>query len=230
MKTSIIQKLSIALLCASSLATAQVAPTDQGFTDVENLPGWVISNQSSPLGDSAWFQGSDQQTIFIAQDGEPNSYIAANHRNTRSLAGTPGTICNYLIMPELGNLESVSFYTRSRIANNNFTVFPDRLYMVYSPTGEINTGNCTDGFGDFTETLLVINPDLSKSTDASVGYPLQTWQQFSANIGGDGRVAFVYYVEDAGFYGNNSNYIGIDSVQWVLAPTPVGQLNFNPWK
>ncbi len=230
MKTSVKQKLFISLLFLTPLAIAQVAPTTQGFTDTEDLPGWIISNQSSPLGDSSWFQGTDQATIFTAQEGEPNSYIAANHRNTRSLAGTPGTICNYLIMPELGNLESVSFYTRSRIANNNFTVFPDRLYMVYSPTGEINTGNCTDGFGDFTETLLVINPDLSKSTDETVGYPLVNWTQYSADINGNGRVAFVYYVEDAGFYGNNSNYIGIDSVEWVLAPTPVNQINFNPWK
>ncbi len=230
MKTSVIQKLFISLLFLTPFATAQVAPTTQGFTDTENLPGWIISNQSSPLGDSSWFQGTDQAAIFIAQDGEPNSYIAANHRNTRSLSGTPGTICNYLIMPELGNLESVSFYTRSRIANNNFTVFPDRLYMVYSPTGEINTGNCTDGFGDFTETLLVINPDLSQSTDETIGYPLVNWTQYSADINGNGRVAFVYYVEDAGFYGNNSNYIGIDSVEWVLAPLPPNQINLNPWK
>ncbi len=230
MKTSVIQKSLITLLFATSITTAQVAPTDQGFTDTADLPGWIISNQSSPMGDSSWFQGTSSPIIFTAQDGEPNSYIAANHRNTRSQSGTPGTICNYLIMPDLGNLESVSFYSRSRIANNNFTVFPDRLYMVYSPTGEINTGNCTDGFGDFTETLLIINPELSNSKDSTVGYPLTNWEQFSANINGNGRVAFVYYVEDAGFYGNNSNYVGIDSVQWVIAPTPVSQINFSPWK
>ncbi len=230
MKKSVIQKSLITLLFATFITTAQVAPTDQGFTDTEDLPGWTISNQSSPMGDSSWFQGTSSLTIFTAQDGEPDSYIAANHRNTRSQSGTPGTICNYLIMPDLGNLESVSFYSRSRIANNNFTVFPDRLYMVYSPTGEINTGNCTDGFGDFTETLIVINPELSKSSDDTIGYPLVNWKQFSADINGNGRVAFVYYVEDAGFYGNNSNYIGIDSVSWVLAPTPVSQINFNPWK
>lgn len=230
MKKSLLHVLSTAALLSSSLTHSQVAPTVQGFSNIDELPGWIISNQSSPMGDSTWFQGSDQSSIFIAQDGEPNSYIAANHRNTRSQAGTAATICNYLIMPDLGELESVSFYTRSRVANNNFSVFPDRLYLVYSPTGEINTGNCTDNFGDFTETLLVINPDQSNSTDADIGYPLQDWQQFSSNIAGSGRVAFVYFVEEAGFYGKNSNYIGIDSVEWVLGTVPNNVINFNPWK
>ncbi|MFK5949559.1 MAG: choice-of-anchor J domain-containing protein, partial [Methylococcales bacterium] len=115
---------------------------------------------------------------------------------------------------------SVSFYTRSRVANNNFTVFPDRIYVLYSPTGEINTGDCTGGFGDFTETLMVINPDLTTdiTSDPLLGYPLLTWEQFTTEVSGNGRVAFLYYVENAGAFGDNSNYIGIDSVEWVLAP------------
>lgn len=197
-------------------AQSQIAPTTEGFNDIENLPGWEFSNQSIPIGDSNWFQGTGTGTTMISQNGVANSFIAANHRNTGGEEGNPGIICNYLIMPDLGSLNSVSFYSRSRKANNNFEVFPDRLYMVHSPTGEINTGNCTDGFGDFTETLLVINPDLSQEDDVDSSYPLTNWKQYSSDINNTGRVAFVYYVENAGFYGKNSNYIGIDSLEWTL--------------
>ena len=180
----------LAALSFMNTAYAQNVATNQNFDDVENLPGWIISNQSSPLGETNWFQGNG--SLLQAQEGEVNSFIAANYRNTEGSPDSVSTICNYLIMPELGNLESISFYTRSRIAANNFNIYPDRLYLVYSPTGEINTGNCTDNFGDFTETLLVINPDLSSATSSPEGYPLTQWDQFSSEINGNGRVAFVY--------------------------------------
>ena len=222
MKTRVSLILAGCLLVLQPL-NAQVTQSLEGFDDVENIIGWEFSNQSNPIGDSNWFQGNGD--IFTAQAGDPGAFIAANHRNTESTSGNPGVICNYLIMPNLGYLDSVSFYSRSRIASNNLNIFPDRLYMVYSPTGEINPGNCTDNFGDFTETLLVINPDLTQEAEAPEGYPLNEWLKFSSEINGDGRVAFVYYVEDAGFYGTNSNYIGIDTVEWQLgvAPNPVPQ-------
>ncbi len=213
------QILILSGLLTASTVFAQFPPTEQRFEDVSNLPGWIISNQSNPIGETSWFQGSGTPNVMTAQEGEVDSFIAANYRNTVGTAETISTICNYLIMPELGNLESVSFYTRSRIAANNFNIYPDRLFVMYSPTGEVNTGNCTDDFGDFTETLLVINPNLTKESTAPEGYPLQTWEQFIVDVnGGGGRVAFVYYVEDAGFFGTNSNYIGIDTVEWVKAP------------
>ena len=132
-------------------------------------------------------------------------------------------------MPDLGDVESLAFFTRSVKSSNNFTVYPDRMYLVYSPTGDINPGNCTDGFGDFTETLLVINPDLTQERTSPEGYPLDAYEQFSSEVNGNGRVAFVYFVEDAGFLGTNSNYIAIDSVEWELAPTPFSQSLFNVW-
>lgn len=200
----------------SSVANAQLPATEQGFDDLEKLsPGWIRTNQSTPLGISEWAQGNP--TLFIAQRGSGDSYISANFNNTGGAPNEPGTICNYLIMPDLGNLATMSFHSRSRIAGNNFNIFPDRLYVVYSPTGEINTGNCTDGFGDFTETLLVINPELSQDPNPPNGYPLNNWFPYELEINGAGRIAFVYYVEDAGFYGTNSNIVGIDTVQWEFA-------------
>lgn len=202
-----------------AISSAQTTSTEQGFESIVNLPGWTQSNQSNPLGETNWFQGNP--SIFASQAGDIDSYIAANFNNTGGEEGSPGTICNYLIMPDLGDIESISFFTRSTKSSNNFNVYPDRLYLVYSPTGEINPGNCTDDFGDFTETLLVVNENLTEEEEAPEGYPLINWQQFTSDILGDGRIAFVYYVEDAGFYGTNSNQIGIDSVDWELSfPEP----------
>ena len=215
--SSIMKKYILLILLLNlfivTVSTAQTTSTEQGFESVVNLPGWSFSNQSNPIGITNWFQGNPN--IFVAQLGDFDSYIAANFNNTAGEEGIPGTICNYLIMPDLGNIESISFFSRSTKSINNFNVYPDRLYLVYSPTGEINTGNCTDGFGDFTETLLVINEDLTTAEEAPEGYPLNDWGLFTSDILGDGRIAFVYYVEDAGFYGSNANHIGIDSVKWT---------------
>ncbi|MBL4661897.1 MAG: choice-of-anchor J domain-containing protein [Alcanivoracaceae bacterium] len=215
MKNRLLPALFISNLIISSVAVAQIAATNQGFDNLETLStGWVLTNQSNPIGTTNWQQGDAD--FIVAQNGAGSSYISANFNNTAGEAGNPGTICNYLIMPDLGNLATVSFLTRSRVARNNFNIFPDRLYVVYSPTGEINTGDCTEGFGDFTQTLLVINPDLTQERLGPEGYPLDNWQPFSVDVNGNGRVAFVYYVDQAGFFGINSNFIGIDTVEWEL--------------
>lgn len=212
--------LFIIAFTLASISQAQLVSTEEGFDDVSALDGWVFSNQSVPVGETSWFQGSGISAIMVAETGDvPNSFIAANYRSVVVADDEVSkTICNYLILPELGALESFSFYTLTRRASNNFSIYPDRLYLVRSPSGEINTGNCTDGFGDFTETLLTVNPDLTDASTAPEGYPRLAWQNFTTEVNGAGRLAFVYYVTDAGYYGINSNYIGIDSVEWTLAP------------
>ncbi len=73
--------------------------------------------------------------------------------------------------------------------------------------------------------MLIVNPDLTQETTSPEGYPLFAYEQFSSEVNGSGRVAFVYYVEDAGFLGVNSNYIAIDSVEWTLPTPPPPLLN-----
>lgn len=181
----------------------------QGFEDINFLPGWVIDNQSNPIGTNSWFQGTTD--ILSAHMGPEDSYIAANFNST---AGSD--ICNYLILPDLGFLQSMSFWTRTSLNSN----FPDRLLLVHSPTGGINTGDCINGFGDFSTTLQEINPDL-----ANGGYP-EDWTQFSSQINDTGRLALVYYVTEGGIGGANSNYVAIDTVEWISGlPTANLQLS-----
>jgi hypothetical protein len=79
--------------------------------------------------------------------------------------------------------------------------------------------------GDFTISLGAINPNLEPGPDPSGanGYP-GSWTRFEYDAtdglpqSGQGRIAFRYFVPDAGASGVNSNYIGIDSVTITAAP------------
>ena len=52
---------------------------NEGFDDINNLPGWVLINHSEPLGANGWFQGNDG--VFPAFDGLSDAYIGANFYN-----------------------------------------------------------------------------------------------------------------------------------------------------
>jgi len=191
------------------------ASGSEAFVDITTLAGsgWTFDNRSDVIGTAEWFQGNP--AVFNAQAGGPNEYIAVNFNSTAA-----STICNWMIMPDEGTLSNLKFWTRTGTGSG----FPDRLLVVKSPSGGVNTGDCVTDFGDFTETLVDINPALAVG-----GYP-EVWTQFDLNPTGSGRIAFVYFVTDGGPVGTNSNFVGIDSVEWteaavVLAPpAPVPSL------
>src|SRR5229473_2453764 len=209
----------IPLLHGSSVeAQAPTCTLSEGFDDINTLAGsgWAQINRSSPPGTTGWFQGNPN--TFASQAGSANSYVAANFNNTAAL----GTISNWLITPvqTLQNGEQLTFYTR--VSNPNF---PDRLQVRMSLNGaSTNVGSSATDVGDFTTLLLDINPNYT-ATD----YP-NTWTQFTVTLSGipaptTGRLAFRYFVENAGQLGANSNYIGIDTVQFcsggaTATPTP----------
>lgn len=173
----------------------------EGFDDITTLTNWVQLNESVPVGTIGWFQGNPD--VFGALEGAPNSYIAANFNNT---AGA-GTIANWLMTPELsfGPGADLSFFTRAGTQD-----FPDRLEV------RLSTAGASSDPSSFGTLLVAINPDLLPAT-----YP-EEWTQFTASIpaGGSGRIGFFYTVSDAGPFGNNSNFIGIDSVTVTAVPEP----------
>lgn len=201
----------ITLSCLTLLSQMATAQNPEDFADVTNLPGWSESNQSNPLGVTDWIQGNSTD-VFNSHQGAPDAYLAANFNNT---TGATGVICNFQILPDI-DMVRMSFYTRSIIGSNGVTIYPDRLRVRYSPTGGVNVGDCTNGFGDFTDELIVINPDLLNTQDPG-SYPIDDWTEFETEVPGDGRIAFVYHVTDAGPSGSNSNYIGIDTVSWLAS-------------
>ncbi|MHB8790106.1 MAG: choice-of-anchor J domain-containing protein [Desulfobulbaceae bacterium] len=177
----------------------------EGFDDITSLPGagWVLTNQSSPIGVISWFQGNS--SVFPAQAGNPTAYIAANFNNTN---GT-GTISNWLITPplNLGHIGKITFWTRT-VAGSSY---PDRLEVRLSTSGtSSDTGSLATDVGEFTTLLLEINPSLAQG-----GYPVE-WTLFEVdtiNASAMGRIAFRYFVTNGGPTGTNSDYIGIDTVE-----------------
>src|SRR5438552_2932492 len=128
----------------------------EGFDDITTLVpgGWVMQNNSNPLGTTGWFQGT--ATVFSSHSGAASSYIAANYNNT----GANGTISNWLLTPamSISNGMAVSFFTRT--VNN--PQFPDRLELRMSTSGSSsNVGTTENSVGDFTTLMLTINPDLT---------------------------------------------------------------------
>jgi hypothetical protein len=200
---------SLVVLFASTSLQAGVI-LDEGFTNISTLSGngWAMVNNSAPTGLTGWFQGNT--SVFTAQAGAPDSYIAANFDN----AAFGGNISNWLITPVLPlqyDLQLV-FFTRTEPS----PVAADSLELRLRTSGaSTNVGATASSVGDFTALVLTINPALTLS-----GYPT-AWTQFTANFVGlgvpaSGRFAFRYDVPDTSI---NADFIGIDSVS-VSQQTP----------
>ena len=215
-------KFCLSVIAAGMFGTLGAQGLNESFVNVPGLTsaGWVISNQSQPLGTNTtgWFQGDG--SVFMSTDNVSNQYIAANFQST---AGT-GTISSWLVTPvvTLENGGILTFYTRT--APN--ASFPDRLEVRMSTMGSSsNTGNTETSVGDFTNVLLTINPNLQAG---ATNYPT-TWTKFAVVISGlsapqTGRFAFRYFVTGGGPNGNNSDYIGLDEVVYTpscsVTPAP----------
>lgn len=189
---------------------AGVAIMSEGFDDTLTLPtsGWYQINHSNPLGLTGWEQGDD--TLFTAQAGAlGSSFVAANFDNTSGPGG--GTISNWLITPVLNfsSLGEVSFYTRTV----DVPAFADRLEVRLSTNGaSTDIGTSETDVGDFGTVLVDINPTLTL-LDYPIGWTKYTFSNLDLPASGTGRIAFRYYVTDAGPEGTNSEYIGIDSFE-----------------
>ena len=193
----------------------------EGFDNVTTLVpgGWFEKNNSQPLGGTSWFQGNSG--VFASQSGAANAYIAVNFASGSGTA----TISNWLLTPPLTlqNGAQLTFWTRTVSPAQ----FPDRLQVRQSLNGfSTNVGTTATDVGDFTTLLLDINPTYS-TAPYPVGYPI-VFTQFTVTLSGigastPGRLAFRYFVENGGVNGANSDYIGIDTVQYscgATTPTP----------
>jgi hypothetical protein len=214
---------TLVVAVASGSACAQ--SFTENFDDITLLAGsgWLMQNNSTPVGATNWFQGTATTATptpgpFNSFNGAANSYIAANFNNT----GSSGTISNWLIMPNrtLRNGDVFTFYTRKPTIGGGQTDYPDRLEVRLSTNGaSTDVGAGATGIGDFTALLLSINPTLVTNV-----YP-QTWTQYTITLSGlpaptSGRMAFRYYVTSAGSLGTNSDYIGIDNAVYTQYVCP----------
>jgi hypothetical protein len=198
MKLSIKFTLAVLVLCSAAWAD-----TSENFDNITTLAGsgWVLVNNSNPVGSTGWFQGDP--SVFSSQNGAPDSYIAANFNN----AGFGGNISDWLISPEMAfsNGTVISFYARTEPGG---AIFNDSLEVRLSTNGaSADVGTTDSSLGDFTTLLLSIN-------SAQTGSFPEDWTLFTATISGlsgsnSGRIAFRYNLTDTSV---NGDYIGIDHV------------------
>jgi len=125
----------------------------------------------------------------------------------------------------LRNGSTLEFWTRTIEGST----YPDRLELRLSTNGaSTNVGSGINDAGDFSNLLLSINPDLQTG-----GYPDTGWTMYAVTLSGlpdagvNGRIAFRYYVTNAGSKGSNSNYIGVDDFKYTASTLPVTFLSFN---
>ncbi len=206
----------LVLTFSAKTAQAQVLYSE-GWNVVSPLPaGWASQQLSSPIGALGWFQGN--AAVFPAQTGAATAYLAANFNNTGSI----GTISNWMFAPTVNMTNGDLFTFWTRVATGG-GVFPDRLQVRISPNGtSTNVGTTATSVGDYSILLLDINP-----TYSITAYP-EVWTQFTVTVSGlaapntSGRIAFRYFVENAGLNGANSNFIGIDEVVYTKLPACSG--------
>lgn len=223
--------LFFVLAASMKFTTSYAQAYTESFDNITLLAGngWLIQNNSTPVGGNTWFQGTPTTATptpgpFNAYSGAVNAYIGVNFNST----GSTGTISNWLITPNrtIRNGDVFSFYTRKPTIGAGQTDYPDRLEVRMSTNGaSTNVGVGASGLGDFTTLLLSINPTLVANV-----YP-QVWTQYTITISGlpaptSGRIAFRYFVTGAGSLGTNSDYIGIDQVVYTPYVCPV--LSVNP--
>ena len=228
MKRNLLKGIIVAGICAVLPLGNTIAQSfSESFNDITTLAGngWVMTNASVAVGSTSWFQGNATSAggPFDAYNGAANAYIGANYNNT----GNVGTISNWLMTPNrtFRNGDVLTFYTRKPSPDT----YADRLEVRLSTNGASTSVGTGSGVGDYTTLLLSINPNLTLGV-----YPT-TWTMYTVTISGlpaptSGRLAFRYFVTSAGLSGTNSDYIGIDQVDYTpyvcpsFTMTPSGAL------
>ena len=195
--------------------------------------GWVIKNNTQPLGTIGWMQGfyyvslSHTFKLFVGGVNYPSaggfgdnnpSFSGSDFIMTTSECGFNIADCsNWLISPEVTvkNGDTVSFYTRTY---DNPTIGGDRLEVrLNEADGSPEVGKDPASVGNFTKVLIDINPDYLLQGDGS--YP-GAWTKYSAIIDGfpipkKSRIAFRYHVPNGGPQGPNGLGVGIDKFKFV---------------
>jgi hypothetical protein len=197
--------------------------------------GWVIANNSKPIGTMSWMQGYFYVSLYHGavpgKFGGPVNYPAyggfgANNPSfsgtdfvlTTSECGSGVANCsNWLISPEvlMKDGDEINFYTRTFV---NPAVGADRMQVrVNSVNSSADVGIDSNTVGGFTNVLLDINPTLLLEGDNS--YPGE-WRRYSVKVSGmkvpqKSRIAFRYYVPNGGPLGPNGLGVGIDKFSFT---------------
>jgi PEP-CTERM motif len=194
-----LKSVAVVASCLAAAASAQaVTLLDEGFDSFASLAGagWVVANESSPVGSTGLFQGDGN--IFAAHAGAEDAYVAANYN-----AGAPGgTISAWLITPVFSTAAPVvvTFYARGDI----LAPYSDQIAFGFSAGS-----NSTVAFA------------LGSATTVTGGWTMYTASIAAQGAGSTGRFAVVYTGN-----ADDSNYLGIDTLSVNAVPEPSTWLMF----
>lgn len=161
----------------------------EGFEDFDSLTnnGWIFANLSDQPEDD-WQPGGNFN--FPAQSGSFASYIFSY------LDATGGdVICNWLILPNQGDIDQLRFFTRKGTEDDQRgDPGVARLAVVYSDNPNQAPEACPEdgptrglAFAEF-EVLELINPNQLFGV-----YPTE-WTAFTVDVNGPGRLALVHWI------------------------------------
>lgn len=225
--------------CAKEKAV--VLSTDFSFTESFDTvsaavaKGWVIANNSKPIGTIGWMQGFFYVSLYHGftpgKTGGPFNYASAGGFSgnnpsfsgadfimTTAECGSGRAYCsNWLISPEvtIKDGDQISFYTRTY---ENPAAGADRLELrINAADATANVGRDSTSVGGFTNLILEINPNYLLDGDDS--YPGE-WTQYSATVTGmpvakKSRIALRYNVANSGPLGENGVGVGIDQFEFI---------------
>lgn len=242
MKNKFAFLVGIAVTCSAAFVSCsknEAAPvsTDYSFTEEFDTigkvvsRGWVIANNTKPLGTISWIQGFNYISMYHGYEpgktGVPFNFLygaglganpaisGTDFIMTTSECGSGTANCsNWLISPAvtMKNGDKIKFYTRTY---DNPAVAPDRLEVrLNAVNSSADVGRDTSSVGNFTTVLLDINPTYDLEA-----YPGE-WTLYEATITGlptarKSRVAFRYYVPNGGPGGANGLGVAVDKFEFI---------------
>jgi hypothetical protein len=207
------------------------------FTDVSKLAdkGWVIQNNSFPIGPSSWRQGLFTNSYnsktgivigFPAYSAEvsPYDFISAD----ATAVNGSGTVSSWLMTPtmQVKDGDVLSFWTRSTDDSQWPNYAKDRMQVrMNTVDGTADCGTAAADTGKFRKLVLDINPNLYTNdpggSGGNTGYQ-RTWHQRAIVVSGFSptpkatRFGFRYFMINGGINGANPNgVIGIDKLQFT---------------
>jgi hypothetical protein len=197
----------LALALAGTTAV-QAQALQQNF-DGNGVPaGWIVTNNSTPVGPGKWSQGNEN--IFTSQAGAPSAYFADSYL---AASANGGAVSDWLITPvfTIANGMTVTFWARVNAGDPDY-LGGDQLELRLSQGTGSNVGTGAAGLGTFTQTLRAIAFDGVRSAGA--------WTQYSATISGlaaatSGRLGFRFLVDDTTVHGD---YLGLDTISVIPEP------------
>ncbi|HMO60687.1 MAG TPA: choice-of-anchor J domain-containing protein [Ferruginibacter sp.] len=230
--------IGIAACTKKDVNSTLPAVTDYSFSeDFDTVSkavarGWMIVNNTKPIGTMAWVQGfyylsmhhgiepgklGGSENVNYSSTGgfggSNPSFSGADFIMTTANCGTGKAVCsNWLISPEtiMKDGDEISFYTRTY---QYPALAADQLEVRINTTGgTVETGTTATSVGSFNQLLLAINPNLV--LEGEEAYP-EEWTKYTVKISGlpapkKARIALRYFVPDGGPLGKNSTGIGID--------------------